>query len=146
MKALVDSDVIVAVLDGQEDQSADSRKVLSAGSKGAFEMIITPLIAANVMYALRRKWRTTRVFWQDELDRAMTSILSTTTMIPVDERDFLASFASKFKDREDGIQYYAALRSRNVDMILTCNVKDFNEREIPVMEPAQFIAEYLGEP
>jgi uncharacterized protein with PIN domain len=143
MNALIDSDVIVAVLDGEEDQSLDSRTVMSAALKGAFEMFITPLIAANVMYALRRKWRTTRPSWQEEIDRAMTSLLTTTTMVQVDERDFLASFASDFLDREDGIQYFAAIRNRHVDLILTCNVKDYSEGTLPVMEPARFIAEYL---
>lgn len=136
MTALVDSDVLVALIDGQEAQSADCKAALDGAMKGAYDAAITPLIAANVMYALRRKWRTTRPSsWQHDISSIMTRMLPTMRMIPVDERDFLASFASEFKDKEDGIQYFAALRSRQVDMIISCNARDYLQTELPVLLP-----------
>jgi len=144
MIALVDSDVLIALIDGTEAQSADSKAALDGAMQGAFEAAVTPLIAANVMYALRRKWRTSRPdTWQADICRIMTAMLPTLRMIPVDERDFLGSFASTFKDKEDGIQYFAALRSRHIDIIITCNTDDFVLKAIPSMQPGAFAAKYL---
>ena len=144
MIALVDSDVLIALIDGQEAQSADSKAALDGAMRGQYEAAVTPLIAANVMYALKRKWRTTRPkTWQADITRIMTAMLATLRMIPVDERDFLASFASTFKDKEDGIQYFAALRSRQVDVIISCNTADFVLKDIEAMHPKDFVAKHL---
>jgi predicted nucleic acid-binding protein len=144
MRALVDSDVLVAMIDGTEAQSQASKAVLDHAVNGRIEAVVTPLIAANVMYALKRKWRTARPkTWRKDIDRMMTAMLPTLRMIPVDERDFLGSFASDFLDKEDGIQYFAAVRSKSVDIIISCNVKDYAFGDIPVMEPAEFLDKHL---
>ncbi|MFZ1693544.1 MAG: PIN domain-containing protein [Flavobacteriales bacterium] len=145
MRVLVDSDVIVAVMDGTEAQSDSSKAFLDIALKGGFIAVITPLIAANVMYALRRKWRTTKPkTWQADINQVMAAMLSTLRMIPVDERDFLASLASAFIDKEDGIQHFAAVRHGKVDAIVTCNAKDYALGSIPALEPAEFIAQHEG--
>lgn len=145
MKALVDSDVLIAVMDGGEAQSAASKNLLDAATQGAFTVLITPLIAANIMYALRRKWRTTRPrTWEQDINDVMVAMLSAVRMIPVDERDFLASMASGFKDKEDGIQHFAALRHGRVDAIITCNVKDYRTGTLPVYEPHAFLEMVLS--
>jgi|694.fasta_scaffold30787_5 predicted nucleic acid-binding protein len=139
MRALVDSDVPVAVIVGNEAQSADSLLVLKDAINGRFEAMATPLIMANVMYVLRRKWRLSRpTTWKADIAEVMTRMLGTFTLIPVDERDFLAAFSSAFSDHEDGVQHFAALRSRKVDLIITCNVKHFAKSALPVSSPGEF--------
>jgi len=91
------------------------------------------------MYALRRKWRTTRPrTWRSDIAESMTHLLGTFLIIPVDERDFLAAFASEFLDHEDGVQHFAAVRSKKIDAIITCNLKHFEKSELPVHEPGEF--------
>lgn len=144
MQALIDSDVLIATLDGTEEQSEDSRKALLGAVRGRYAGYITPLIAANVMYALRRKWRTTRPdTWRADIDAEMLRILPTLGMLPVGKADFVDSITSSFQDKEDGIQYFAALRSRQVKMIITCNTKDFTMKGLPAIKPGAFVREYL---
>ncbi len=101
MRVLVDSDVLVAVMDGTEAQSPDSKAVLDALVRGEFVAMTTPLIAANVMYALRRKWRTSRPkSWQLDINDVMTGMLATFRMLPVDERDFLAALPVRSRTRK----------------------------------------------
>jgi predicted nucleic acid-binding protein len=45
---------------------------------------------------------------------------------------------SKFKDFEDALQYFSALKN-GCNIIITRNVKDFKESEIPVMTPAEYL-------
>ncbi|MBX2980981.1 MAG: PIN domain-containing protein [Flavobacteriales bacterium] len=144
MRALIDSDVLVAMLDGTEDQSPESTAVIQAAVRGKFTGFITPLIAANVMYILRRKWRTTRPdTWRADIDRVTLDMLATLGMIPVGRPDFIDSITSSFTDKEDGVQYFAALRSRQVDVIVTCNTKDFVMKGLEAIEPERFIRQYL---
>jgi len=146
MRALVDSDVLIALIDGTEAQSAASLSAMNGAIKGEFEAVVTPLIVANVMYALKRKWRTSKPkTWKADIAFQITRMLGTLQIIPVDDRDFLAAFGSRFKDHEDAVQHFAAVRSRQVDLILTCNVKDFEEfSELPVMEPGEFAKKFLA--
>lgn len=48
------------------------------------------------------------------------------------------AFDSDFKDLEDAIQYYSAIRSK-ADAIITFNTFDFSNSKIPVMHPAEFL-------
>ncbi len=144
MHALIDSDVLIAAIDGAEQQSNDSRQALTGAVRGKYTGFITPLIAANIMYALRRKWRTARPStWRSDIDAEMLRILPTLGMLPVGRADFVDSITSSFLDKEDGIQYFAALRSRQVDLIITCNTKDYIMKGLPAIKPGAFVREYL---
>ena len=145
MRALIDSDVLIAMIDGTEVQSMDSKAAVKGAVRGHYTGFITPLIAANVMYALRRKWRTTRPStWRADVDAEMLKILPTLGMLPVGRPDFMDSLTSSFLDKEDGMQYFAALRSRQVDIIITCNTKDFTMKGLTAMEPKAFVRQYLS--
>ena len=47
---------------------------------------------------------------------------------------------SKFKDIEDGMQYDCA-KANNCNIILTRDIKDFKESEIPITTPQSFLKE-----
>ena len=55
-----------------------------------------------------------------------------------DERVVDAALASSFDDYEDALQYYSAL-TRNADVIVTRNKKDFTSASIPVLSPAELL-------
>jgi len=56
----------------------------------------------------------------------------------------LALNDAKFKDFEDGIQYYSALESQ-CQLIVTRNLKDFKNSKIPVLSPKEYIAKRRSE-
>jgi len=56
----------------------------------------------------------------------------------------LALNDAKFKDCEDGIQYYSALESQ-CQLIVTRNLKDFKNSKIPVLSPKEYIAKRRSE-
>jgi predicted nucleic acid-binding protein len=57
----------------------------------------------------------------------------------VDERTVDDSLASQFKDFEDAMQYYTALRAK-ADFIITRNGKDFKASRLPVMTATEYLA------
>lgn len=50
------------------------------------------------------------------------------------------ALASSFIDYEDALQYYSAL-NKNVDAIITRNVKDFVCSKIPVLTPVEYLSQ-----
>ena len=57
----------------------------------------------------------------------------------VDERTVDDSLASQFKDFEDAMQYYTALKAK-ADAIITRNGKDFTASKLPVMTATEYLA------
>lgn len=55
------------------------------------------------------------------------------------ERTVDDSLASQFKDFEDAMQYYTALKAK-ADVIITRNGKDFTASKIPVMTAVEYLA------
>ena len=56
----------------------------------------------------------------------------------MEERLVDDALASSFVDYEDALQYYSAL-SKNVDVIVTRNIKDFQYSKIPVLTPDEYL-------
>ena len=50
----------------------------------------------------------------------------------VDSSDINSSYEANWKDFEDGVQYFSAIRS-GVDYLVTRNVKDFEENDLRVI-------------
>ncbi len=146
MRILVDSDVVIAAMLQNEQQSAESIRIMDALEAGEFLGITTPVMMANVQYVLSRRWETAR----NKPDRArvvaaMIDILALfSEMIPVTMADFYASMASKFSDLEDGLQHFAAVRAGGIDAIITCNGKDFAHAQIDHYTPTGFATEFFG--
>lgn len=48
---------------------------------------------------------------------------------------------SHFRDIEDAMQHYAAMQSE-CDVIITRNVKDFSQSDIPVFSPDEYLKSF----
>ena len=59
------------------------------------------------------------------------------------ERTVDDSLASRFKDFEDAMQYYTAVRAK-ADIIITRNGKDFTASKLPVMTATEYLATLEG--
>ena len=59
------------------------------------------------------------------------------------ERTVDDSLASQFKDFEDAMQYYTAVKAK-ADVIITRNGKDFAASKLPVMTAAEYLATITG--
>ena len=144
MRVFLDSDVIIAALDGTEVQSPDAQQVMDLVEAGTVQAITSPVVLANVMHVVSQKWRISRTRVDRPLVvKAMEEILSLVKVVPITEAHFHASFSSRFDDMEDGLQHFAALHAGKVDAIVTCNTKDFTSSRLPVLEPAELM-EKLG--
>ncbi len=74
----------------------------------------------------------------DGVRKLLTNFRQLSSVATTNERIVDDSLASQFKDFEDAMQYYTALKSK-ADIIITRNGKDFSASNIPVMTAEEFL-------
>ncbi len=75
-----------------------------------------------------------------ELRVILHNLLEFITIIPVDLDLLRKSLHSNHKDFEDAVQIYCASTVNGMDYIVTRNIKDFKNSEIPALLPNEIIA------
>ncbi|WP_243389023.1 hypothetical protein [Flavobacterium aurantiibacter] len=63
----------------------------------------------------------------------MTEIIGTT------KTEIVRALKNDFSDYEDSIQYSSALTIKDLDVIITRNIKDYRNSSIAVMTPLNFL-------
>lgn len=133
---LIDTDVILDFFFDRKPFSDDATIILSLCESKNIRGFITPVICSNLYYLLRRTARHEKVI------EKLSQLVSIVDILQMDKEVVIASLNSKFKDFEDALQHYSALRSGEVDVIITRNVKDFVKSNIGVLTPDSFLKSF----
>jgi hypothetical protein len=91
------------------------------------------LTFSNLYYVLRKFESHNKVI--SKLD----SLSKLGIILKVDDRTIRNAITSGFRNFEDSIQYFCALESRKIDVIITRNIKNYRSSELPVMSPGDFL-------
>lgn len=94
---------------------------------------VSSLTFSNLYYILRKLESHNKVIAKLDSLSKMVNILR------VDEQIIKNAISSSFPDFEDTIQYFSAIDSKKIDVIITGNTKDYKNPGIPVMTPANFL-------
>jgi predicted nucleic acid-binding protein len=139
MRVFIDTNVIIDLLAKREPFYIESQKIFSLSDTNQIELIISSLSIVNTYYILNdvMKMKDARLIIGKFKVLVQSSDLS-------DKIIELALNDAKFKDFEDGVQYYSALESQ-CQLIVTRNLKDFKNSKIPVLNPREFIARRKSE-
>jgi predicted nucleic acid-binding protein len=132
-KVLIDTDVILDFFFDRKPFSEHASKVFSLCEIKAIQGYVTPVIYSNVYYLLRQTAK------HEKVVEKLNLLLSITDVLSMDKDVVIAALSSKFKDFEDALQNYAAIKSGAIDHILTRNVKDFKNSEIGVFTPEDYL-------
>ena len=131
---LIDTDVLLDFYLDRKPFSEDSLQLLLKCEQKQFRAFVTPVIIANTYYILRR--HATHLYVVERLQ----ILLDTISVLAMDQKLVLAALDSKFTDFEDALQYFSAIQSNKVDVIITRNTKDFKHSKIPVFTPQEYLA------
>lgn len=131
----LDTNVVIDLLDKREGFYPTAVKLFTLAYKGELSLYISPLTYATAAYILRKHP-------VEKLRILLANLRKLSHVTLVDERIVDNALTSEFKDFEDALQYYSALKE-DVDAIVTRNVKDFSLSKLPVMTPDEFLARYL---
>ena len=133
-RVLFDTDVLLDFLFDRKPFSDHTFKLLLACQDKKLIGFLTPVIFSNIYYILRQQ--SSHTYVKEKLD----VLLSILRVLPMSEQTVHLALNSSFKDMEDALQYFSALKNADVDAILTRNTKDFKKSAIPVFLPSEWIA------
>ncbi|GAO44631.1 type II toxin-antitoxin system VapC family toxin [Flavihumibacter petaseus] len=131
-KVFIDTDIALDLLAQREPHYLPAAALFSLADKGEVTIYISSLSFSNLNYLLSRQYNST------ESRRILNSFKVLVKVLAVDDKIIGLALSSKFKDFEDGIQYYTATEN-GINNLLTRNIKDYKEAKIAVLTAESYL-------
>ena len=131
MKVFLDTNIVIDLLDKREPFYIDAVELFTLAYKKEITLFVSPMTYATASYLLRKHGK-------EGMRKLLGNFRQLSQITTADEKVVDAALASSFEDYEDALQYYSAL-TRNVDVIVTRNKKDFTSANIPVLLPKELL-------
>ena len=132
MKLLIDSNVVLDVLQNRHPNYETSYKVLVMCYDKKLLGYISTLTFANIVYIMRKELNSDKIV---ELLEYLKPIFD---FVDFKKTDIEQAAKMKWKDFEDAIQYLAA-KQKKAQYIVTRNLKDFALSEVPAITPDELL-------
>lgn len=132
-KLFVDSDVVIDFFTDREPHANPSSELFDLNEHGNVKIYLSAVSINNIYYIVRRFLGHKKTIEVVELLTDMTEIVGTT------KKEIIQALKNNFSDYEDSIQYSSALTIKNLDAIITRNIKDYRNSSIAVMTPSNFL-------
>ena len=131
MKVFLDTNIVIDLLDKREPFYIDAVELFTLAYKKEITLFVSPMTSATASYLLRKHGK-------EGMRKLLGNFRQLSQITTADEKVVDAALASSFEDYEDALQYYSAL-TRNVDVIVTRNKKDFTSANIPILLPKELL-------
>jgi predicted nucleic acid-binding protein len=132
-RVFLDTDVILDFLTDRKPFSSEAAVIFTLVDERKLRGYVSSLTFSNLYYLLR-KYET-----HQKVISKLASLSNIIEIIKVDQDTIKNALESKFRDFEDSIQYYSALLSKKVDVIITRNTRDYKKASLPVMTPTEYL-------
>jgi|SRR5690606_8642978 predicted nucleic acid-binding protein len=132
-KVLLDTDVILDFFFDRQPFSEFAAEVFSLCESKEIIGYVTPVIISNVYYLLRKTAK------HDIIIERLKQLLNIVEVAEMDKEVVLDALNSKFKDFEDALQNFAARNSNEIQIILTRNIKDFQNSSLAIITPEMYL-------
>lgn len=130
-RLFLDTNVVVDLLDRREPFCHDAVRIFTMAYNRQVQLFVSPMTFTTASFLLRRHGT-------EGVRNLLSNFRQLSRVATVNERTIDDSLASQFKDFEDAVQYYAAVKIK-ADFIITRNRKDFALSQIPVLTPSEFL-------
>jgi len=132
MRVLLDTDVVLDVVIARVPFAKAAAELLDLNEQGLFEAYISGITPVNIFYIARKAKSSA------DLRQAISKLLQTVRVCPLDHSVLTNAFNSPFSDYEDAVQHACATAS-HLDAIVTRNLDDYKNATLPVFAPADFL-------
>ncbi len=132
-KILIDTDVILDFFFDREPFSENAAKILSLCESKEITGCITPVIISNVYYLLRQTAKHEKVI------EKLKMLVSITEILVINKDSISEALNSEFKDFEDALQNYSAELNKEIEIIITRNIKDYKNSSLAIMTPDNYL-------
>jgi predicted nucleic acid-binding protein len=136
MKVLIDTNVIIDILEQREGFFRDSYRLIQLAAQGRLEVFMSAGAVTDVYYIISRSLHDT--------GKAREKIIALTVLIGLCDTtagDIHTALALDINDFEDAVIASAAKRER-ADYIVTRNENDFTNSPVPAISPARFLRQF----
>lgn len=137
MNVFLDANILVSVLNKEYPLFVHSARILSLADTSRFNVYTSPLCLAIAFYFAEKK------SGRAVAKRKIALLTQKINIATIDEEVVRKAVAEKaIHDFEDGMEYYAARKSK-CTCIITEDVKDFYFSAIEVLTAEQFVTQYV---
>jgi predicted nucleic acid-binding protein len=133
VKVLIDTNITLDFLLEREPFHQDAGKLFEAIDLGQIIGYVTATTLTDIFYIARKHTRSLELARQ-----AVSSILATMIICPVNRTVLESAFASGLTDFEDAVQIYSAI-AQDLDAIITRDTTGFLSSSIPVLSIRQLL-------
>jgi predicted nucleic acid-binding protein len=130
---LIDTDVILDFFFDRKPFSDQSAQILTMCETTLINGFITPVICSNLYYLLRQTAQHEKVIDKLKL------LLSITDVLVMDKEVVFQALNSGFNDFEDALQNFSAVKSGNIEAVITRNIKDYKNSSIGALTPENYL-------
>ncbi|MNQ64751.1 PIN domain protein [compost metagenome] len=133
MRLYLDTNVILDLILNRAPFFDDIARIITLYEMGECELFTSSVSIVNCNYILGKNIDRKQVIENLKILRSFCSILT------VSELEIDKSLNSNFKDFEDAVQYFTCIKN-DCNFIITRDLKDFKNSEIPAISPKEFLA------
>jgi len=133
MNVFVDTNVLLDVLAKREPFYEHSVAVWTLAEQGKIRGLISALSFANTYYIVNKLQNRAVAL------RTMRQLRDSFFAVPLDDQILNQAIDAGFKDFEDAVQYFSALRA-DAACIISRNPDHFPSSDLPVLSPGEFLA------
>jgi predicted nucleic acid-binding protein len=132
-KVFVDTNIIVDLIADRRPFSKFAIEIFTKAEDKKFKLYTSSHSIATIHNLLKK------YIEEKELRNVLYNLLDFIQVIAVDLDLIKKGLKSKHKDFEDAIQMLCAYSIEKMDCIVTRNIKDFRDCEIPVLSPDELV-------
>jgi len=132
-KIFVDTNILVDLIADRRPFSKFAIQIFSKAEDRIIQLYTSSHSIATTHYLLKKYIK------ESELRDVLFNLLDYLNIVAIDQETIKKALKSKHKDFEDAIQIISTSSIGKVDCIVTRNVKDFKDAEIPVLSPDELI-------
>ena len=132
-KLFIDSDVVIDFFTDRAPHVNPASELFELNEQGSVKLFLSAVSINNIYHITRRFLGHHKALDAIEALIEMTEIVGTT------KNEIFQALKNNFSDFEDSIQYSSALTIKDLDAIITRNIKDYRNSSIAVMTPLTFL-------
>lgn len=132
MNVFLDTNVVIDFMGEREGFFNDASTIFSMIADGSIHASVSSLTIVNCAYILKK------AFGSDLMLEKLDKLCQILDIMPIAKEQVQNAISLKPYDYEDAVQYLSALPS-HPDMVITRDKKGFNDLDILVMTPAEFV-------
>ncbi|MDV2448803.1 DNA-binding protein [Elizabethkingia anophelis] len=132
-KILIDTDVILDFFFDRQPFSEEASQILSLCESKKLNGFVTPIMISNIYYILRKTAKHEKVI------EGLKSLIDIVDVAVITKNTIVDALNSNFKDFEDALQNFSALDKKDINIIITRNIKDYKTSSLSVMTPETYL-------